>query len=136
MDRILGASFPELDGEIDVEWAIAHRETSIARGSNRSYGFSPIWHPDHSGLVIGHFEAEFWKLYTLDLTSHNQEPSWDICEPRVRIGEHASRQEWLILPALLGYLIAWFFGPLLACAVGVKLHRVISSKYPVSGRGI
>jgi len=113
MDYILGDYLESGGGVINITWRIDANNSLITQGSNSSYGYSPIFSGDKSGLTIGTFKAEKNKNYTLSISTHNDSNDWNLAKPYVKVGLHPSKLENYILLQLLGILLTSIFGAIL-----------------------
>lgn len=125
MEHILGNFVAGGGGAMDVAWNITSDGSSVAEGSNRQFGYSPIWGDGFSGVTIGTVEAETGREYVLALTSRNGAPSWDRCEPVVEVGLHPSQLEYLVGYVLLGTSILLVIGPVFLGLLAVKVYRLM-----------
>ncbi len=124
MDYILGDYLKSGGGVINITWRIDTNGSLLAQGSNSSYGYSPIFGGDKSGLTIGTFKADKNKNYTLSISTHNDSSDWNLAKPYVKVGLHPSKLENYIVLQLLGILLTLIFGAILL----LLLLRVIISK--------
>jgi hypothetical protein len=113
MNTILGDFVNEGDsGKIDLEWDLYEGDKLLAKGSNKEYGYSPIFGGSHSGLSIGEVSVRKGTRYTLYLHIKSINPDWDETEPYVEVGLHPARLEYLIGYSLLGFVLLIIFGPI------------------------
>lgn len=128
MEAILGDFVGGGGGALDVAWRITSDGSAVAAGSNREFGYSPIWRNRSRGIAIGTFEAERGHRYTLALTSRNGDSSWDRCEPTVVVGLHPSALEYLIGSMLVGSAVLLLIGPAFLGLLAVKAYRLVRQR--------
>jgi hypothetical protein len=97
-------------GKIDIDWNLKEGDKLVAKGSNKEYGYSPIFGNDYSGLSIGEVSVQKGKTYSLSLQIKSINPDWDATEPYVEVGLHPARLEYLIGYSLAGFVLLIIFG--------------------------
>lgn len=122
MDKILGDFVKGGGGEIDLSWEVKANESVIAHGSNKEYGYSPIWNDYSSGLAIGTVTAERGVEYILSVFTHNISYDWNQAEPHVEVGLHPVKLEGYLVLQIFGLLITSVFG--VALVVAALIHFV------------
>jgi len=131
MDKILGDFAAGGGGEIDVSWSVKTDGTVIAQGSNKQYGYSPIFGGGSSGLAIGTVSAEKEKEYYLSVSTNNVSADWNKATPYVEVGLHPAKLESYIVLQLFGFLITALFAAIL---VVVSIFHFIGKSREASNK--
>ncbi|WP_196160498.1 hypothetical protein [Reinekea sp. G2M2-21] len=112
MDEILGNYVKrDSDSLIFVEWELKQGGEVLARGSNKEFGYSPIFGGGYYGLVIGTVSLTKGELYTLLLGFDEPHPEWEETKPILKVGLHPAKLEYLIGYLLFGVLLFLLFIP-------------------------
>lgn len=136
MDKILGDYRKSGGGSIKIFWSIDADKSFLTRGSNTTFGYSPIFGTEHSGLTIGTIKVEKGKNYTLTITTHNNSNDWNLAEPYIEVGLHPNKLENYIVLQIFGFLLISIFGiALLVLALKAVLSNIGKASNKANQRG-
>ena len=112
MDEILG-SYVERgsDSIIFLGWELKQGGSFLARGSNKEFGYSPIFGGGYYGLTIGVVSLTKGEPYTLLLDFDEPHPEWEVTKPIIKVGLHPAKLEYLVGYLLYGVVLFLLFIP-------------------------
>jgi len=105
LEEIVGSYLRGGGGRLNLDWRVTSGERTVAKGSTREFGYSPIFKQGYTGLAAGKFVAEKNTQYSLLAIVAGGDPAWKPYKAEVRIELHPSKLEYLILFSVLGYVL-------------------------------